>query len=152
MSSPKPTSFKEYLSTRQGQIFMFLILIAILVLAGALPKTLREQNAKRFAKPLFTHALPADSEAVQTYAEQQQADGVTTTFATIILRSSLSEDELLAFYSDTDYPPAKTGDTVTLQVLPVQEDALTVLKNAGYAKEGDGSYWYIYLYSSPMRN
>ena len=148
MSSPKRFSLKEYLSSRQGQIMVILILIFIFVLFGAVPKTIQEQNAKRFGKPLFEHLLPEGSSAIQTYAQQARKDGVTSTFAAIILRSSQSEEELLAFFGDVEYPPALKGDEVSLKVLPLQEDALTVLKNNGLYEEGS-NYWYIYLYSAP---
>ena len=148
MSSQNPASLKEYLSSRAGQVLLGLILIFIFVLIGALPKTIRQQHAKHFAKPLYAHELPSGSRVVQTYAEQSKTDGLTATFATIILQSSLTEDELLAFYSDTDYPPAEKGDTVSLKIYPLQEEALTVLKNNGLYQEDGGSYFYIYLYSS----
>lgn len=149
MSTKEKFSLKNYLGTRQGQILLGLIAIFIFVLIGALPKTIREQSAKKFAKPLFSHEAPADSRVIQTYAEQTKENGKASTFAAIILQSSLSKDELLTFYSDTEYPPAKEGDQVSLQVYPLEEDALAVLKNNNLYQEDGGDYWYIYLYSAP---
>ena len=146
-SQNKLAPVKEYLSSRNGKILLFLILICVLVLIGALPKAIREHHAKTFSKPLFKHELPENSRALQSYAEQSEEDG--STFATLILQSTLSEEELLAFYSDISYPPAQKGDTVTLQVLPVPNDHLTILKNAGLYSEDQGQVYYIYLYSKP---
>ena len=146
-STNKTTSFKEYMSSRNGKILLFLIVIFLLVLAGALPKTIREIQAKQFAKPLFKHAVPENSRVIQTYAEKSTENG--STFAAIILQSTKTDQELLAFYSDVDYPPAGKTDTVSLQVLPCPEDHITILKNNGLYQQDAGDCWYIYLYSAP---
>ena len=147
-STNKSAAFKEYMSGRNGKILLFLILIFLLVLAGALPKTIREAQANRFAKPLFSHAVPEESRIIQTFAEKSKDNG--STFATIIIQSRKTDQELLAFYSDMDYPPAGKDDKVSLQVLPIPEDHVTILKNNGLYQENAGDCWYIYLYSAPV--
>ncbi|MBO4888973.1 MAG: hypothetical protein J5589_11780 [Firmicutes bacterium] len=146
-STNKTAAFKEYMASRNGKILLFLILIFLLVLAGALPKTIREIQAKQFAKPLFKHAVPENTRIIQTYAEKTTETG--STFATIILQSPMTDQELLSFYSDIEYPPAGKNEQVSLQVLPCPEDHVTVLKNNGLYQEDAGECWYIYLYSAP---
>ena len=79
-------------------------------------------------------------------------DGLKVTFITtigaLLLRGATDEESLLAFYSDTDYPPAREGETVTLDVREADEASLDALRQAGLYEEG-AEYWFVYVTSAP---
>lgn len=116
----------------------------VLICVFFLPQRLEERECERFAAPLFNHALPENSYAVQTSSVRDDAGGTT---AAVILGTALSAEELEAFYSDTAYLPAREGETVTLSVKALDEASLKALQSAGkYRSEDD--YYFIYIYST----
>ncbi len=122
---------------------LFLIVGFALILAFIVPKRIQERQCSAFAKPLYNHALPADMKLVQKSAAKDKSGGYT---AALILAGAKEKDELLAFYSDTAYPPAKNGQTVTLAVKPLDESSLSALEQAGMREENQ-TYWFVYIYS-----
>ena len=66
--------------------------------------------------------------------------------AALILATDLTEQELIQWFGDTDYPPAKEGQTVTLHANPLDETSLAALDKAGLRQEGK-TYWFVYIYS-----
>ena len=66
--------------------------------------------------------------------------------AAMILKTDLTSEELEAFYSDTEYPPAEEGQTVSLSAKPLDENSIKAMKQAKLYEEG-ASYQFIYLYS-----
>ncbi len=121
---------------------------AVLLGVFVLPQKIEEYQCNQFAKPLFYHLIPADTYALQTSAQRDEEGGTT---AAIILgvASGMTAEELTAFYSDTEYAPAKEGDEVSLSVTPLDESSIDALKQAGWYREGD-LYYFIYLYSKPQ--
>lgn len=123
----------------------------LLVVAGALllgvfyiPKKVEEYKLNQFARPLFYHLMPTDTYSVQTSSVRDDNGGTT---AAIILGTSCTQEELLAFYSDVEYPPADEGENVVLQVKPLDEASIEVLKKAGKYRE-QSEYFFVYIYSS----
>jgi len=156
-SDPQPRLFGNVFAqgtagTKQkyGMIAIGIILIGCLI--GVFIGQAQDKKLNAFSAPLFDHALPEETRLVSSYADDSANDGVRQAFACLIVQSSLTQEELLAFYSDTDYSPAREGDTVTLQVLPVEGESLETLKNTKQYQEEGGPYWYIYLYSAPSGN
>ena len=108
------------------------------------PQKMEERECERFAAPLFEHALPEGSYSVQTSSVRDNAGGTT---AAIILGTQISEEELMAAYSDVEYAPAREGETVELAVKPLDDASIEALRSAGRYREED-SYYFIYIYSS----
>ena len=109
-----------------------------------IPDKIEEYKLQQFAKPLFAHSVPENSYSVYSSIATDDEGGTT---AAAILGTQLTEEELYEFYADTEYPPAKEGDTVELSVKALDEDSLTVLQEAGKYREED-QYYFIYIYSS----
>lgn len=123
--------------------FLPLLLMIAILAAFMLPKRLQDRAASQFGEPLFSHALPEGAKLVQKDAAKDKEGGTT---AALLLQTDLSEDELLAFYSDTDYMPAEEGQTVSLKVKALDESSMQALKQAKLHEEG-AQYWFVYLYS-----
>ena len=134
---------------KYGMIAVGIILIGCLI--GVFIGRAQDKKLADFSAPLFSHKLPADTRLVSSYSDDSANQGVQQAFACLIVQSTLAQEELLAFYSDTDYLPRREGDTVTLQVLPIEGDSLETLKNTKQYSEEGGDYWYIYLYSSAAK-
>lgn len=117
---------------------------AVLLGVFYIPKKVEEHQLKQFSHPLFYHLLPDDTYAVQTSSVRDDNGGTT---AAIIMGTSMTGDELLEFYSDTEYPPANEGETVTLEVKALDEASIEVLKKAGKYRE-QSDYYFVYIYSS----
>lgn len=117
-------------------------LVAVLLLLW-LPKRMEQRACNQFGEPLFSHALPEDTVLIQKDAAKDDAGGVT---AALLLKTGLSSEDLFAFYSDGVYPPAQEGQTVTLDVKPLDESSMEALKQAKLYEEG-ASYQFVYLYS-----
>jgi len=115
------------------------VILAILVIPGRLEKA----RCDAFGRPLFDHPLPQDAVLVSANAVEDDEGGTT---ASLILETTLGEQELLAFYGDISYPPAKKGQTVTLSASPLDGASLTALDKAGLHRDGC-SYWFVYIYS-----
>ena len=119
--------------------------LGLLVLAAViLPQRLAQRACDKFAEPLYAHALPEGSRLVQKSAVKGK-DGDFT--AALILATDLEREELVAFFADTDYPPAKKGQEVTLEAKPLDDNSLEALRKAGEQKEGE-TYWFVYIYSA----
>lgn len=119
--------------------------LALLVLAAVLlPKRLEERACNRFAEPLYSHALPADARLVQKSAVKDKSGGYT---AAVILAADTTEEALVRFFGDIQYPPAKEGQSVTLAAKPLDENSLAALQKAGLQQAGE-SYWFVYIYSA----
>lgn len=131
------------------QIVLSLLgLAALIALIGALMVFQQGQKAEAvaFGEPLFAHALPSGAQVVQQEAKRDDA-GVMT--AAMLLRwDGGSAEELLAFYSDTTYPPFEEGQTTHLQTRPLDEASIETLKRADLYTEG-ADYWFIWLTSAP---
>ncbi len=126
-----------------------LVCAALAVFAAVfLPGKLADKRADDFAAPLFNHEMPDDARLIQASAAENE-DGSTS--ATIIMQTEWSEDEILAHYSDTTYPPAAENDEVTLSVLPLDDSSIDAVKQADLYEEEGGEYWFVYLYSAPKK-
>ena len=123
--------------------FLPLILILVMMAAFLVPKKLQDRAAEKFGEPLFSHALPEGAKLIQQDAAKDK-DGGTT--AALLLQTDLTEEELIAFYSDTEYVPAKEGQTVVLKVKALDESSIDALKQAKLYEDG-AQYLFIYLYS-----
>lgn len=123
--------------------FLPILLMAAILTAFLLPKKLEQKACNDFGAPLFDHALPADTKVVQQSAVKDEEGGVT---AALLLQTTLSSEELKAFYGDTDYPPMEEGQTVTLSAKPLDADSMEALKQAKLYEEG-ASYQFVYLYA-----
>lgn len=124
---------------------IFLLAVgAVLLGVFYIPGKVEEHQLNQFARPLFYHLLPEDTYAVQTSSVRDD-DGGTT--AAIILGTSLTQEELLTFFSDTEYPPANEGETVVLEVKPLDEASIEVLKKAKQYRD-QSDYYFVYIYSS----
>ena len=117
----------------------FLVLLAVL-----LPGRLKQIACDKFAKPLYSHSLPEGARLVEKSAVKGKEGDFT---ATLILAADLSEEELKAFFSDTEYPPASKGQTVTLNVKPLDDSSIEALSQAGLRRDGE-TYWFVYIYSA----
>jgi len=117
---------------------------AVLLGVFYIPQKMEERECERFAAPLFEHALPENSYSVQNSSVRDDQGGTT---AAMIIGTSLSEEELAAFYGDTEYLPAREGEQVELSVKALDEASLEALRSAGkYREEED--YFFVYIYSS----
>ena len=117
---------------------------AVLLGVFYIPQKMEERECERFAAPLFEHALPENSYSVQNSSVRDDQGGTT---AAMIIGTSLSEEELAAFYGDTEYLPAREGEQVALSVKALDEASLEALRSAGkYREEED--YFFVYIYSS----
>ena len=119
-----------------------LLMIAVIA-AFLLPGKLEDRAANQFGEPLFSHTLPSGSAVIQQDAEKTEDGGI---MAAMILKTDLTSEELEAFYSDTEYPPAEEGQTVSLSEKPLDENSIKAMKQAKLYEEG-ASYQFIYLYS-----
>lgn len=117
---------------------------AVLLCVFYLPQKLEERECERFAAPLFQHVKPENAYSVQNSSVRDDQGGTT---AAIILASALTEEELTAFYSDVEYPPAREGEKVELAVKALDEASLEALRSAGKYREED-DYYFVYIYSS----
>lgn len=129
---------KEKIKSLLPLMVLLVVLAVILV-----PKRLEQRACDKFGEPLFTHALPENAVLVQQDAAKDDEGGTT---AALLLQTDLSSEELIAFYSDTIYPPAKEGQTVTLEAKALDESSLEALKQAKLYEEG-ACYQFVYLYS-----
>ena len=128
------------------------VLVSILLIAFAavligvyyVPQKTEEYQCNQFAKPLFDHLLPEDSYSVQSSSVRDENGGTT---AAAIVGTQLTQEELLEFYSDTEYPPAREGETVELAVKELDEASIEVLREAGKYRTED-KYYFVYIYSS----
>ena len=121
-----------------------------IVWAIMIPMMLMNRSAEKFAAPLFEHSVPAGGTVLQSQTKQGWLDGWSggiCTNAVLLLECDLDQAALETFYSDIEYPPARSGDTVELTVRPLDDASLQALQQAGQLDE-DGQYWFIYLYSS----
>ena len=124
--------------------WLSMALAGLVLLAVFLPGRLKQIQCDRFAKPLYSHALPEGSRLVQKSCVKGEAGDFT---AALILASDLTEEELAAFFGDTEYPPAKKGQTVELAVKPLDSDSLSALAQAGLQRENE-QYVFVYIYSA----
>ena len=69
--------------------------------------------------------------------------------AALLLGTNWTEQQLLDYYGDTEYPPFKKDQTVTLAARPLDEASLEALSEAGKREAGQ-EYWFVYLYSAPQ--
>lgn len=122
-----------------------LVILLVLVAAFLLPKYLENKALDAFGEPLFSYALPEDTALVQQDAAKDDAGGWT---AALLLESSLTEEELSAYYAAVDASPAGEGYSVELSVKPLDEDSIEAMKQAKLYEEGK-SYYFVYLYSAP---
>ena len=128
---------------QRKRYWIAILLITALFAAVAIPKRLEQKVCSRFAEPLYAHSLPEGAELVQ----QSSAKGKSNDFtAALILATDLTEQELLGWFGDTEYPPAKEGQTVTLHAKALDESSLAALDKAGLYQEGK-IYWFVYIYS-----
>lgn len=129
---------------QKKRYWIAIILITVLFAAVAIPKRLDQKVCTRFAEPLYSHSLPVGAELVQ----QSSAKGKSNDFtAALILSTDLTEQELLDWFGDTEYPPAKEGQTVTLHAKLLDETSLAALEKANLRVEGN-TYWFVYIYSA----
>ena len=128
---------------QRKRYWIAIILITVLFAAVAIPKRLDQKVCTRFAEPLYSHSLPEGAELVQ----QSSAKGKSGDFtAALILATNLTEQELLDYFGDMEYPPAKKGQTVTLHAKLLDDASLEALDKAGLRQEGK-TYWFVYIYS-----
>lgn len=132
-------------SKRNWILFGFVFLSIVAAWALMIPKALANKKAEAFAAPLYQHALPGDAVVVQKSAVKDKQGGTT---AALILSTELEQQALYDLYDDQEYPPAAEGQTVELQVKPLDKASIEALKQAGLYTEGK-TYWFIYLYSAP---
>ena len=124
------------------RLLPLLLMMAVLA-AFLLPQRLKDRAAEKFGEPLFSHALPAESKLVQKDAATDDEGGTT---AALLLQTDLSSEDLIAFYSDMEYPPAKEGQTVKLSCKALDDASIDALKQADLYEEG-ANYQFVYLYS-----
>ena len=123
---------------------VLLVVIAAVVLGVfVIPDRIEDYKLKQFARPFFEHVLPENSYSVQASVATDENGGTT---AAAIIGTQLTEEELYAFYADTEYVPAKDGDTVALSVKALDEASINALKEAGRHREED-KYYFVYIYS-----
>lgn len=119
------------------------VLILLVMAAFMIPKRMQERAANQFGEPLFSHALPENTELIQKDASKTEDGGI---MAAMILKTDLTSEELEDFYGDTNYPPFQEGQTVILQANPLDEASLNALKKAKLLEDG-ASYQFVFLYS-----
>jgi len=134
--------------TTAAFILIFIICCCLLV---AIPDSIQNHKVKVFAEQLYNHEIPDDARVLQTAHDSEKTDDGRVTYATVLLQTSLTEEELTAFYNDTSYTPARDGDTVTLTVYALDDSSLKAIQQAGLYQEDGGDYWFVYLYSSPTK-
>ena len=124
---------------------VLLVVIAAVVLGVfVIPDRIEDYRLKQFARPFFEHVLPENSYSVQASVATDENGGTT---AAAIIGTQLTEEELYAFYADTEYVPAKDGDTVELSVKALDEASVKALQEAGRYRSED-KYYFVYIYSS----
>lgn len=129
---------------RFPSLLLIIVMFAALVFVTTNQRR-QEQAVQAFGQPLFSHALPAGAALIQTDARRDNSGVVS---AAMIIRSPDSQEELLAFFSDMDYPPFAEGEETRLQVQPLDDASLETLRRADVYEEG-AQYWFIYLTSQP---
>ena len=135
----KKMNWKNVLTTA-----LLVAFAAALLGVFVVPQKIEEYECGRFAKPLFAHPLPENSYSVQASSVRDDNGGTT---AAAIIGTHLTADELYAFYADTEYPPAREGETVELSVKELDEASVNVLKEAGKYRSEE-TYYFVYIYSS----
>lgn len=133
---------------RTALIFGFVFLSIAVIWAIMLPKGLSNRKANTFAQPFFSHAAPQGASVLQQSASREKQNGAYVTTATQILAFSQTpqQQELERFYSDTTYPPADEGQTVTFAAKPLDDSSISALQQAGVYEQGM-EYWFVYLVS-----
>lgn len=121
-------------------MFLGLVVLAVFLL----PQRIEDWQCSRFAEPLYSHALPEGSRLVQKSAVKGDSGDFT---AALILATDMDKEALVAFFGDTEYPPAKEGQTVTLEAKPLDDDSLEAIQKAGQQQEEE-TYWFVYIYSA----
>ena len=119
------------------------VMIAIFVVVGFGPRWMDSLVCNRFGRPLFDHALPAETVLV---SKDAATDGEGVITAALLLQTDLSSEELEAFYADLNCPPAKEGQSVELSAKALAEEDLDVLKTAKIYVEG-AQYQFVYVTS-----
>lgn len=132
------------MDSERKRYWIAMILGLLLLAAVLLPKRLEQRACDKFAKPLYSHALPEGSRLVQKSAAKGKSEDFT---AALILATDLEKEELVAFFGDTEYPPAKKGQIVTLEAKPLDDGSLDALQQAGLQQAGE-IYWFVYIYSA----
>ena len=135
---------KKEILKNVGTTVLLIAFAAVLLGVFVIPDKIEQYKLNEFARPFFEHALPENSYSVQASVATDDNGGTT---AAAIIGTHLTEEELYAFYADTEYLPSKDGDTVELSVKALEEDSLSVLKEAGKYREED-KYYFVYIYSS----
>lgn len=135
---------KKEILKNVGTTVLLIAFAAVLLGVFVIPDKIEQYKLNEFARPFFEHALPENSYSVQASVATDDNGGTT---AAAIIGTHLTEEELYAFYADTEYLPAKDGDTVELSVKALDESSLSVLKEAGKYREED-KYYFVYIYSS----
>ena len=120
-----------------------LLVLLVFLATIFVPRWVEERVCMKYGEPLFAHALPENTELISKDAAKDDAGGIT---AALLLKTDLTSEELEAFYSDLDCPPAEEGQTVTLTAKALSEDDLEVLQKAKLYEEG-ASYQFVYVYS-----
>lgn len=133
-------------SSNWKYVLPILVLTVIMFLIYT-PQYIQQGQAKEFARPLFTHALPEGTKSVQGNAGKDGEGGV---IAAVLLQTDLTSEEVLEFYSDTEYAPIKEGYDVVLKTKEVDEASIEAMKQAEVYEEGK-HYLFIYIQSSPQQ-
>lgn len=120
-----------------------LLLMVAVAAAFTVPKKIQEHAAHRFGEPLFSHALPDQTRLIQADAGK---DDRGDTMAALLLETDLTSEALVEFYSDLQYPPAETGEQVSLRAQPLDADSISALKQANLYTEG-ANYQFVFLCS-----
>ena len=126
-----------------GTTALLIVFAAVLLGVFVIPGKIEQYKLNQFARPFFEHALPEHSYSVQASVATDDNGGTT---AAAIIGTQMTEEELYEFYADTEYVPAKDGETVELSVKALDEASLSVLKEAGKYREED-KYYFVYIYS-----
>ena len=95
------------------------------------PGHLADRRAERLPSLSITICSPREPGFCKRRPAENEENGVTTTSATILLQSEWDQAALFDFYNDTTYPPARENDQVTLSVLPLDENSLQAVQQAG---------------------
>ncbi len=118
------------------------VLLAIF-LAMWLPNRNENTRINNFAQQIYDHDHPAYTGLIARDVAKD-LNGVTT--AAILLQTDLSVEELVEFYSDTEYEPVEEGQTVTVEVHELTEKQLKSVQKSMLYVEG-ANYKYLYLIS-----
>lgn len=135
---------KKEILKNVGTTVLLIAFAAVLLGVFVIPDKIEQYKLNEFARPFFEHVLPENSYSVQASVATDENGGTT---AAAIIGTHLTEEELHAFYADTEYVPAKDGETVELNVKALDEASLNVLMEAGKYREED-KYYFVYIYSS----